>query len=277
MSSEALRAAWGESAAALEIDCVDETGSTNADLLERCRNSLERRARLLVAERQTAGRGRRGRPWQSTPGASLTFSLAWPLAAGDLSGLSLALGVAVAEAIDPDASAHARVALKWPNDLWLVDAVGEGRKLGGILIETTPIGERRVAVVGIGLNVLEQRVADAASGVAWLREIDPVATPESTLLRLVPNLMRALATFDAEGFAAFAARFAARDLLRGRAVCCAGSGPARIDGVAEGVSRSGELLVRTARGVQAVGSGEVSARLAEDPSPAMGRSAGAPC
>ena len=73
---------------------------------------------LLVAERQTAGRGRHGRPWRSTPGASLTFSLAWPLTRADLSGLSLAVGVALADALD--ATATPRIGLKWPNDLWLV-------------------------------------------------------------------------------------------------------------------------------------------------------------
>ncbi len=262
---KALRGALGERAAALDIECVAETGSTNADLLAWARTeAAEYRPRLLVAERQTAGRGRHGRRWHAEPGASLTFSLAWPLRAKELSGLSLAVGVAIAEAIDPAQEKRRHVGLKWPNDLWLVGADGQGRKLGGILIETAPIDIGRVAVVGVGLNVFEQRVAEASSGIAWLREIDALATPLAVLVRIVPALIDALERFDGEGFAAFAARFADRDLLCGRPVQCSGSAGARsIDGVAVGVSRSGELLVSTAQGVEAIGSGEVSARLAE--------------
>jgi BirA family biotin operon repressor/biotin-[acetyl-CoA-carboxylase] ligase len=278
VSVEALRAALGERAAALEIECVAETGSTNADLLERARTEAAPRPRLLVAEHQTAGRGRRGRHWHATPGASLTFSLAWPLATADLSGLSLAVGVAVAEAIDPAHSVHRHVAIKWPNDLWLVDAADDGRKLGGILIETAPIEGGRIAVIGVGLNVLEQRVAEASSGVAWLRQIDAGATTASTLERIVPAFLDALARFDETGFAAFAPRFTARDLLRGRSVRCSSNGDAKaIDGVAVGVSPSGELLLRTTRGVEAVGSGEVSVRLADDRAPATPETARAPC
>ena len=79
---------------------------------------------LLVAEQQIGGRGRIGRAWRSAPGASLTFSLALPLAPADWSGLSLAVGVALAEALQPGPRAEGRpwLAVKWPNDLWLVDA-----------------------------------------------------------------------------------------------------------------------------------------------------------
>ena len=263
LSAEALRAALGAAGDGLDIDCVAETGSTNADLLDRIRREgIDARPCLLVAERQSAGRGRRGRHWQSTAGASLTFSLAWPMARADLSGLSLAIGVAVAEAIDPACSARRHVGLKWPNDLWLVDAAAEGRKLGGILIETTPNTSGRVAVIGVGLNVLEQRVDDASSGVAWLGQLDATATLASTLEKVVPALIDALAAFDAAGFEWFAARFAARDLLHGRPVRCSGGDDASATcGIAQGVSATGELLVRTPHKVETIGSGEVSVRL----------------
>ena len=111
-------------AAARAPERVAETGSTNADLLARVRaaaasGATASRPCLLVAERQTAGRGRHGRAWHATPDASLTFSLAWPLAPRRLSGLSLAVGVALAEALDPRAGDALRIGLKWPNDLWL--------------------------------------------------------------------------------------------------------------------------------------------------------------
>ena len=285
--------------AAIEIERVAETGSTNADLLAWARRGAPDIAlapRALDAERQTAGRGRLGRRWEAAPGASLTFSLAWPFAAGaDLSGLSLAVGSVLAETLDPHPGNDLRIGLKWPNDLGLVGPGEPGRKLAGVLIETVARGDGRIAVIGIGINLGEQPVASAASGVAWLAEIDAVAAAAPAALpeRLVAALGAALRRFEREGFAAFAAAFDARDLLRGRAVRCAaqvvaggaagagagvgsGTDPAGVDGMAAGVSDAGELLVRTAAGVERVGSGEVSVRL----EPAFAeprRVAGTPC
>jgi BirA family biotin operon repressor/biotin-[acetyl-CoA-carboxylase] ligase len=278
-SVEALRAALGPRGDEIDVAFVGETGSTNADLLEEVRTGgAVPRPRLLVAERQTAGRGRRGRRWHSTAGASLTFSLAWPMRRADLSGLSLAIGVAVAGAIDPAHRTERHVAIKWPNDLWLTGLAGTGDKLGGILIETTPVEGGRLAVIGIGLNVLEQRAAELSSGVAWLAQLDARASVGETLARIVPALMDALGHFDAAGFAPFAADFAARDLLIGRSVRCSGRGDGEgLVGVAAGVSPTGALRLRTARGIEHIDSGEVSVRMADDAAPAMPQTARAPC
>ncbi len=271
--------------APVAIERVAETASTNADLLAWARTADPDRAlapRALVAERQTAGRGRLGRRWQATPGASLTFSMAWPFAAGrDLSGLSLAVGATLADALDPRPGAGLRIGLKWPNDLWLVGPGEPGRKLGGVLIETIPHGDGRVVVIGIGVNLLAQRVDAAASGVAWLAEIDATAAAATASLpeRLVPALAEALQRFAHAGFAAFAAAFTARDLLRGRRVRCAAGPASAAEGTAEGVTVSGELLLRTPDGLERIGSGEVSVRLdAEGAVVGNGpRTAGAPC
>ena len=270
------------------IEWVDETGSTNADLLAwvRACGDTAIAPRLLAAHRQTAGRGRHGKAWHGAPGQSLTFSLAWPLARADASGLSLAVGAAIADALVPNsgcgsvgdagdggsrgAGSTPRIGLKWPNDLWLTDAeLGHGRKLGGVLIEMVANPARRslaqVAVIGIGINIGSQAVPDAASGVAWLREVDAEATPSSTLGILAPALQRALRVFERDGFAAFAASFAARDLLRNRAVRCLGGHAGELCGTAVGVSSGGELLVSTPAGrLSRIGSGEVSIRLADD-------------
>jgi len=258
------------------VERVAETGSTNADLLEAARRApadLPFAARALVATRQTAGRGRQGRRWQATPGASLAFSLAWPLPKMDLSGLSLAVGVALAEALDPRPAEPLRIGLKWPNDLWLVGTDERGRKLGGVLIETVPHGDGRVAVIGVGLNLREQVVEGAASGVAWLGEIDPGTQPEPLLDRLLVALAEGLDGFERDGFAAFADRYAARDLLRGRAVVAQASDGDR-RGTAAGIAESGELLLRSADGsLHRVGSGEVSIRFATPEA----RPAAAPC
>ncbi|MEO8311934.1 MAG: biotin--[acetyl-CoA-carboxylase] ligase [Caldimonas sp.] len=243
---------------------VAATGSTSDDLLARVHAAAAAGAAsfppcLLVADRQSAGRGRQGRRWHAEPGSSLTFSIAWPCARADLSGLSLAIGCALAEALDSPGHTP-RIGLKWPNDLWLRDdsidaASPAGRKLAGILVETAPLGRGRIAVVGIGINVRALAVADAASGVASLDEIDTDATPGTTLARVAPALFRALRSFDGAGFAPFADRFAARDVLRGRRVAGTGANGA-VEGIATGVGDDGALRIATAGGTIAVVSGE---------------------
>ena len=282
----------------LSVEVLARTDSTNTRLLERARGgdgrrdarisgfgSLddaagEQRGRraadvqpcLLVAEHQTGGRGRQGRPWQSAPGASLTFSLGLPLAPVDWSGLSLAVGVALADALDPQGIEGApRIGLKWPNDLWLLDAPGHGRKLGGVLIETVAVGARRLAVIGVGLNVLP--VAGNgdgfSTGFACLGELDREATAPDILARVAEPLTHAVLLFEREGFAPFAGRFAHRDLLRGRPVTTT---LAELpEGVAEGVDSRGVLQVRAGGVLHRVSSGEVSVR------PVPGAAEGNPC
>lgn len=277
----------------LSVEVVARIASTNTALLERARiapplsdngepvqvrQSVESRAFgrraadlqpcLLVAEHQTHGRGRHGRVWQAAPGASLTFSLALALAPRDWAGLSLAVGVALADALDPwpegQPAGPLHIALKWPNDLWLVDASGTGRKLGGILIETVPAGAKRLAVIGVGINVLPLAGGEVAGGYACVQEIDEQAGAPRVLAQVAKPLADAVQRFEREGFAAFAAAYARRDLLRGRMVRTTQADVA--EGQAEGVSDTGELLVRTPDGVlREVGSGEVSVRLQPEP------------
>ena len=238
---------------------------------------------LLVAEEQTRGRGRLGRNWISSAGASLSFSLSMPLAPVQWGGLSLAVGLALAEALDPqplgaalgdelrggasaslstaDTAARPRIGLKWPNDLWLVDGPGRGRKLGGVLIETVTVGQHRLCVVGVGLNVLPQPAGGAqglASGYACLQELDPGASAPAALARVTPRLARALRRFEAQGFAPLVAAYQRRDLLRGQTVSI--TVPEALQATAEGVDDQGALLVRSGA-LHRVVSGEVSVRL----------------
>ena len=281
----------------LSVEVVERTASTNTALLDRARatgatepadgmpatvrRSVESAAFgpraadvlpcLLVAEQQTGGRGRQGRTWHSVSGASLTFSLAVSLQVSDWSGLSLAVGVALADALDPWAPDPTRrdrnryIGLKWPNDLWCIDGEGVGRKLGGILIETVVTGASRLAVIGIGLNVQPMVLSDASAaseasaGFASLQELDPAATAPGVLRQVALPLAQVLRQFESEGFAAFAERFAARDLLRGHPVRT--TQPDVPEGVAQGVSAQGALLVQTSSGLKPVSSGEVSVRL----------------
>jgi len=274
----------------LSVEVVARSASTNTALLERARVRVEpatdelvqvrksiesaafgRRAAdvqpcLLVAEHQTGGRGRMGRVWQAAAGASLTFSLSLPMNPPDWSGLSLAVGVALADALEPpQGSAAARIGLKWPNDLWLMEPSSPdadapvGRKLGGILIETVMAGSTRLAVVGVGLNILPQPLEEMSSGYACLQEIDDRATAPQALAQVAAPLVQALRDFERRGFAPFAERFAARDLLRDKAITTTQA--SLPEGVARGVSATGTLLVETSAGLREVSSGEVSVRL----------------
>ena len=230
------------------VEILPEVDSTNSELMRRARaGRLE--PVLLVAERQSAGRGRLGRGWQSDAGVSLTFSLGLPLAPADWSGLSLAVGVSLAESL------HPAIQLKWPNDLWLHD-----RKLAGILIETASFGEstgaQRYAVVGVGINIGPRPAEGLSTAPAWLREVLPTAQAGDALLKVVVPLVQTLKAFETFGFAPFQARFNARDALRDRAVVLS-DGTA---GTAHGASESGALLVHTSRGMNTVTSSEVSVR-----------------
>ncbi|MDC8787228.1 biotin--[acetyl-CoA-carboxylase] ligase [Roseateles koreensis] len=263
----------------ISVEILARCESTNSALLERVRSEATsghplpygRRSHdmlpcLLVAEHQTHGRGRMGRAWLSgTSGRSLTFSLALPMAVADWSGLSLVLGCAIAEALEPEATAP-RLMLKWPNDIWL-----DERKLGGILIETVPAGNTRMVIIGVGLNISEPSGGEELSpsqyntGFAALSELPPLGaggwTGPDVLALIAPAMARALLDFQARGFAPWRADYARRDLTLGRHVS-AGA----LSGVSRGISASGELMIETPdQGLQAVNGGEVSLRLTHDP------------
>ena len=252
------------------VEVLPTIDSTNTELMRRARAG-QCEPTLLVAEQQTAGRGRLGRVWQSDVGASLMMSLGLPLAPQDWSGLSLAVGVSVAESLQPvmpvvGNDRPARIGLKWPNDLWLGGAGGE-RKLGGILVETASFvapqaaaAERcasaRYVVVGIGINVLPRSGDGLSMPPGSLQDVEPGLDAPAALLRIAAPLVAMLQSFEGYGFAPMQARFAARDLLQGRAVTLS-DGQA---GTAHGVAEDGALLVHTAQGMQAITSSEISVR-----------------
>lgn len=264
IDADTLRAALPQALQAWTLDLVEETGSTNADLTQACRQAPWSDAGTLrLAYRQTAGRGRQGRPWQGQAG--LTFSVALPLALApsQLSGLSLGVGLALAQALgDVEAGLGARVGLKWPNDLQI-----DGRKLAGILIEAVPAGPQRVwAVIGIGLNL----VRDAQMEVALGRELAGVAEaiPDFDAQRDATRLLAAVLTrlgamrdaFLAHGFAPMAAEWSARDAYRDQPVRLLHDGQVLAEGMARGVDGEGHLLLETPAGLERITSGELSLR-----------------
>ncbi len=228
------------------VEILPQIDSTNSELMRRARAG-QTDPILLVAESQTAGRGRLGREWLSQ-GAStpaLTFSVGLPLHSPDWSGLSLAVGVSVATSLHPE------LQLKWPNDVWF-----QGRKLAGILIETLTMGATRYAVIGVGLNIGPRESTGLSTAPAWLQELLPGVDAPQALLRIAPALLQAVQRFEAQGLAPFLKTYAARDALAGRAVTLSDG----TYGQAQGVDDSGALLVHTDAGLKKISSAEVSVR-----------------
>jgi len=219
---------------------------------------------VLVAERQTGGRGRRGRAWVSPLAANLMLSLSRQFAGGlaRLPGLSLVAGVATAEALQ--ALGFARVRLKWPNDLVVADGAGL-RKLGGLLVEGggENAGPAR-AVIGLGLNVSMPAGSDPGIDQPWTDLATLAGAPPSRnrlVAAVLAHWLPALAQFDAEGLAPFLARYAAFDALAGRDVLLHpgdGAHPAR----ALGLAPDGALRVQVDGREQRVHAGEISVRTA---------------
>lgn len=246
---EAIRQAVSPWLPGFKAEALPEVDSTNSELLRRSREGRAEPT-LLVAEAQTAGRGRMGRTWQSAtqePGRALTFSLGLPLAPADWSGLSLAVGLAVADSLHPD------IRIKWPNDLWW-----RGRKLAGILVETAGSARAvgRFVVIGVGINVLPLEGSAFSTPPAWLTAIDPSLSAPAALLRVAEPLVRAVKAFERDGFAPLAERFNARDAFAGLDVRLSDG----TEGRALGVGPSGALRVQTCTGLREIISAEVSVR-----------------
>jgi len=246
------------SRAGVAVEVVAETGSTNADLLARA-PQLDAPL-LLVAEHQTAGRGRAGRSWLSAPGHALTFSLAWKFNGGpqQLTGLPLAVGVALAETLG---RLGQPVQLKWPNDL-----LKDGDKLAGILVETRAAGgvlaDSVWAIVGIGLNLvmpdeLEQQIGRPVAAVPWLARMDR----DELMAAILDGLAQALAQFAHSGFATFGARWNLLHAWQGQPVAILDRGETLHEGLAAGVDDAGRLLLDTAQGRVGIVAGDVSLRL----------------
>lgn len=241
------------------VEVLPEIDSTNSELMRRARAGRCEPS-LLVAEFQTAGRGRLGRPWVTqkilgagAQGPALMFSLGVSLAPRDWSGLSLAVGLSVAQSLQP--ATGPRIGLKWPNDLWVDD-----HKLAGILIETVTADHGRFAVIGIGINIAPPQTTGLSTAAVGLDVLQPGQTAAQALWQVVPPLMSTLRRFEAEGWAPFRAGFDARDVLRGRQVRVLDPTGREQLGQALGVGDDGGLRVQLPGGVITVTSGEVSVR-----------------
>lgn len=249
------------------VEVLPEIDSTNTELMRRAKSGLVAPT-LLVAEKQTAGRGRLGREWHDLAERTeelptipaLTFSLGLLLSPTDWSGLSLAVGVSIAQSL------HASIGLKWPNDLWL-----QNRKLAGILIETCAVGQLRYVIIGVGINIIQPKIQQPSAlpslrtPPAFLQELTPKISSAEVLLRVSMPLVQSVLRFTELGFVPFQSSFNSLDVLRNRQVCVdnyldENKNTMSTAGVALGVNTKGELMIQTAHGMQTINSSEVSVK-----------------
>ena len=239
--------------ARFDVDWLAECGSTNTVLLERAVRGAPSGS-VLVTDRQTAGRGRRGRSWLSSPDCSLTFSLLWrlpPAVSG--SGLSLAVGLAVAQALE--SLGIQGIGLKWPNDIWQ-----RGRKLGGVLIEVAFDHEGLGLIIGIGLNLRHdpdwQPHLNQAS--AALSDEGTQFRREVVLGSILRQLAKVLDRFGKEGFTSLREAWCARNALLGQAVRISSENGEHL-GICGDVAADGALILHIECGAHLlITSGDVS-------------------
>lgn len=243
----------------LEIhDCIN---STNRYLVEKSQSDKINGSSVCFAEYQTAGKGRRGRDWVSPFGSNIYLSILWPYQNGPaaISGLSLAVGVAVIRALNECGVDD--VGLKWPNDIYW-----QGRKLAGILIEMSgESGGPCNAVIGLGLNFyLSEKVAQPITQ-DWV-DLAQIISDDSSELRnklaalLLNHLMPVIAHFETDTLQSYIEEWRSYDCMRGKSVDIY-MGKQTFSGIVQGIDDNGLLLLKDKQGeVKTFASGEVSFR-----------------
>ena len=281
----------------LTVEVLKEVDSTNSELMRRARAGQTDPV-LLVAESQTAGRGRLGRQWHAQAGDALTFSLGLMLHPADWSGLSLAVGLSVVENLDPQGAL--RLGLKWPNDIWVRQqdtnqqmfgtlpkpASNTWCKLAGILIETAvpsmPMPktsqhqvtnsqtEQRYCVIGVGINIGKPRALDVSIPAIGLRDLSEVAAAKAsaTSASASPTTAPQALAMIAQPLLAAVLAFESKGFAPSQAAFqkrdVLHDTPVTLSdgrqGIARGVDNTGVLRVETPQGMQLINSAEVRVR-----------------
>lgn len=250
-----VRAGLPAELADLPIELVWSIDSTQAELLRRAPTPA---GHALMAESQSAGRGRRGRSWCSPLAAHLYLSLAWslPLPLSRLGGLPLVLGATLVDALRD--LGFPEVGLKWPNDLF-----ARGRKLGGILVDVRGEAAGPVhLVLGVGINVRMPAATAACIDQPWvdLASLGKDAIDRNRLAAAVlAGLVSTLQRFDAQALDALRARWAQYDALATRPLWV-DDGRSRWRAVALGIAADGGLRIEDAAGQRILHAGDVSLR-----------------
>ncbi len=259
IDADLVRANLGRSAPLLRLEVLDETASTSTLVAARAAAG-EPGGLCIIAEYQSAGRGRMGREWHAGLGGSLTFSLLWRFQRGAsaLAGLSLAVSVAVLRGLRDLGIEDARV--KWPNDI-----VFNFHKLGGILIEThgDMLGPS-AAVIGIGLNYrLDDEVkARIDQPVTDIRAIASEPLSRNIVFAAVlRNVAAVLRLFDTYGFEPVRSEWMAVHAYQNRQVRVVPANEHFFYGIVDGVAEDGALVVRDGTGLRRLTSAEISLRV----------------
>ena len=240
------------------LEVLDEVASTNTYLMQAAAKGAPH-VSCAVAHIQTNGRGRRGRTWVSQLGASLTFSLLWRFDCGAsaLSGLSLAVGVALMRALAELGVTNAQ--LKWPNDVLV-----EGKKLAGILIDLQgDMDGPSAAVIGVGINVNlpEKVLADINQPAIDLKRASDADINQSQLLgTILKHIAEVLRRFESHGFVGVRNEWLTHHAYQNQSVRMLLPDGREVEGVVTGVADDGILLVNTAFGLQRFYAGEISLR-----------------
>ena len=234
------------------LEVLSVVDSTNTYLKQRIDSVAH--GHTVVAEAQTAGRGRRGRHWVSPFGASLYLSMCWRFQGGyqQIGGLSLYVGYCLIQALKKHKVDG--LAVKWPNDIYR-----HGRKLGGILVEVEgQIGTEVACIIGAGINIrlpealdsIEQPFNDLSD-----HEIDR----NHLCASIIENLHQSLPQFEQHGLAPILHEWNAMDVFAQQQVTITGTNQLH-QGVNHGINEQGALQLKTADGMIAIHGGEVSLR-----------------
>lgn len=238
-----------------ELQVHAEIGSTNSHLMARAANeSID--GIVCLAERQTGGRGRRGRTWLTPEGQNIALSLGKSIriSVSQVAPLSLVVGLAVVSALKRVGVDNAT--LKWPNDLLL-----NGAKVGGILIELPGIGNPLMVVVGIGINIGSGEEVSAHLGLP----VGDLIAGRSSIPRnalaaeLINSVFEMTSRFESQGFTPMKSSWEVLHAHQDRNVRVIGTNET-VEGIARGVTDGGELILETVAGVRHFTGGEVSLR-----------------
>lgn len=258
LDEQAILSAMGTQNALLKLEIHDHLDSTNTYLMKNL-SAGQTHASCVAANLQTNGRGRRGRTWQAGLGASLTFSVLWRFQCGaaGLSGLSLAVGIALIRALHSFGVTEAQ--LKWPNDVLI------GReKLAGILIELQGDMEGpSIAVIGVGINLnlsnsIKQQIDQPATDLASVTQT-PI-NPNALFGALLKHLTDVLSTFEQRGFASVRDEWTQHHAYHHQQVKMLHPDGSETVGTVINVAEDGNLLVSTPSGERRFSSGEISLR-----------------
>ncbi|MBI5535318.1 MAG: biotin--[acetyl-CoA-carboxylase] ligase [Deltaproteobacteria bacterium] len=225
----------------LPLVLVDETGSTNDLASEEAMKDIAHGA-LILADRQTRGRGRLGRKWFSPGGQNLYMSLVLrpQVPVERLAAITLVIGLGVAEGIAGFVPG-VEVGLKWPNDVLIAR-----RKAVGILVEASMSGALvRHVIAGIGVDVLQRSFDPEIASIATSIALHAAQPPDRTtvLVEVLGHLQRRLEQFEREGIDAMLEDLRARDATRGHRVRCVAG-----EGTGAGIAQDGALRVQLAQG-----------------------------